>query len=63
MRLLGIAGSLRSGSHNRALLRAAAALLPPGAELQEWRGLADLPAYDEDLDGACTPGRSPPPTG
>ena len=55
MRLLGIAGSLRSGSHNRALLRAAAALLPPDAELQEWRGLADLPAYDEDLDGACTP--------
>lgn len=55
MRVLGIAGSLRSGSHNRALLRAAAALLPPEIKLEEWRGLAELPAYDEDLDAACVP--------
>ena len=55
MRVLGIAGSLRRGSHNRALLRAAAALLPPGVELEEWRGLADLPAYDEDLDAVSVP--------
>jgi chromate reductase len=50
MRILGIAGSLRRGSHNRTLLRAAAALLPPGAELVEWDGLATLPAFDEDLE-------------
>jgi chromate reductase, NAD(P)H dehydrogenase (quinone) len=50
MRILGIAGSLRRGSHNRRLLRAAGTLLPPGAELVEWEGLAGLPAFDEDLE-------------
>src|SRR3954466_1298453 len=50
MKILGIAGSLRRGSHNRKLLRAAAAALPPGVELTEWDGLAALPAYDEDLE-------------
>ncbi len=50
MRILGIAGSLRRGSHNRALLRAAGDLLPPGVELVEWDGLAGLPAFDEDLE-------------
>ena len=50
MRILGISGSLRRGSHNRRLIRAASALLPPGAELVEWDGLAGLPAFDEDLE-------------
>jgi len=50
VRILGISGSLRRGSHNRRLLRAARALLPPGAELVEWDGLATLPAFDEDLE-------------
>jgi chromate reductase len=48
--ILGISGSLRRGSHNRTLLRAAAAELPPSAEFREWDGLATLPAYDEDCD-------------
>jgi chromate reductase len=52
MRILGIAGSLRRGSHNRRLLRAAGAALPPGAALVEWDGLAGLPAFDEDLEAA-----------
>jgi len=52
VRILGISGSLRRGSHNRRLLRAAGALLPPGVELVEWDGLAGLPAYDEDLEDA-----------
>jgi chromate reductase len=51
VRILGISGSLRAGSHNRALLGAAAAELPPGVELREWRGLETLPAYSEDGDG------------
>jgi chromate reductase len=55
MRILGISGSLRSGSHNRRLLRAAAAELPSGVDLVEWDGLADLPAFNEDLE------RTPPP--
>jgi chromate reductase, NAD(P)H dehydrogenase (quinone) len=50
MRLLGISGSLRRGSYNRALLEAAAAEVECGAvEFLVWRGLADIPAYSEDL--------------
>jgi chromate reductase len=48
MRVLGIAGSLRRDSHNRRLLRSAAALLPPGVEFVELDGLAGLPPYNED---------------
>ncbi|MGZ6642539.1 MAG: NADPH-dependent FMN reductase [Solirubrobacteraceae bacterium] len=50
MRILGIAGSLRRGSLNRRLLRAAAQSLPSGADLVEWEGLAGIPAFDEDLE-------------
>jgi chromate reductase len=50
MRILGISGSLRRGSHNRRLLRAAGDALPPGAVLVEWDGLRELPAFDEDLE-------------
>jgi len=50
MRILGIAGSVRRGSHNRKLLRAAGNTLPPGVELVEWDGLAGLPIFDEDLE-------------
>jgi chromate reductase len=52
MRILGISGSLRRGSHNRTLLRAARAELPTWVELVEWDGLAGLPAFNEDLEGA-----------
>lgn len=50
MRILGISGSLRRDSHNTRLLRAAALLLPPGAELVLFDGLAAVPPYDEDAD-------------
>ena len=50
MRLFAISGSLRRGSYNAALLDAAAADCPTGVEFVVWRGLADLPAYDEDID-------------
>lgn len=49
MRVLGISGSLRKDSHNTSLLRAAAELLPSGAEL-ELAEIGDLPLYSEDLD-------------
>ena len=55
MEILGIAGSLRRGSHNRRLLRAAGDALPPGVVLVEWDGLRGIPAFDEDLE------ESPPP--
>ena len=45
MKVLGISGSLRQGSYNTQLLRAAADLLPPGAELEIFEGLRDVPAY------------------
>jgi chromate reductase, NAD(P)H dehydrogenase (quinone) len=50
MRVLGISGSLRRDSHNRALLRAAAERLPAGAELLVYERLADIPPYDEDVE-------------
>jgi chromate reductase, NAD(P)H dehydrogenase (quinone) len=50
MRVLGISGSLRRDSHNSELLRAAAPLLPPGAELEVFDGLKAIPPYDADDD-------------
>jgi chromate reductase len=55
MRVLGISGSLRSGSLNSALLRAAAERLPAGVELVEFDHLADVPPYDEDVEREATP--------
>jgi chromate reductase, NAD(P)H dehydrogenase (quinone) len=52
MRILGIAGSLRRGSHNRRLLRAAGEALPPGVDLVEWEGLGGLPIFDEDQESS-----------
>lgn len=51
MRILAVSGSLRAGSHNTALLRAAAALAPDGVEVELWEGIGDLPIYDQDLEG------------
>jgi chromate reductase len=50
IRILGLSGSLRRGSHNTSLLRAAAMSLPSGVELEVFDGLRDLPHYDADLD-------------
>lgn len=48
MRILAISGSLRRDSHNSALLRAAADLLPDGVELEFSDTLRDIPPYDDD---------------
>jgi chromate reductase len=48
MRVLGLSGSLRAGSHNAKLLRAAGELLPPEAELTVFDGLKAIPPFDED---------------
>ena len=50
MTILGIAGSLRAGSHNAQLLRLAAEELPEGVELVVFDGLAEIPAFDQDLE-------------
>jgi chromate reductase, NAD(P)H dehydrogenase (quinone) len=47
--ILGISGSLRQGSYNTALLRAAAARMPPGVEF-EIATLHGIPLYDADLE-------------
>jgi chromate reductase len=48
--VIGIAGSLRRDSHNRALLRAAPGLAPPGLAIRIWEGLSTIPLYDGDLE-------------
>lgn len=48
-RLVGISGSLRRGSLNTALLKAAAELVPEGASL-EIASIAEVPLYNGDLD-------------
>jgi chromate reductase len=59
MRILAMSGSLRATSSSAALLRAAAALGPPGLEFQYYdEQLAALPPFNPDLDG---PGALPPP--
>jgi chromate reductase, NAD(P)H dehydrogenase (quinone) len=55
LRVVGIAGSLRRGSYNRALLRAAAELAPSnGIELIE-HDLSPIPFYDGDVETAGDP--------
>lgn len=53
--ILGIAGSLRDASFNRALLRAAVELAPPGVEITTFDQLGALPFYDGDLEAAGEP--------
>lgn len=50
MKLIAISGSLRQGSLNTALLRAAEPLLPAGVTLT-LVSIADIPVYNEDIDG------------
>jgi chromate reductase len=52
MKVLGLSGSLRADSHNSRLLRTAADLLPPGAELVVFDGLKAIPPYDQDDEAA-----------
>lgn len=51
VRVLGIAGSLRAGSYNRALLRAAIELAPEGMSISAFDRIGDLPHYNADVDG------------
>ncbi len=55
MRVLGISGSLRGGSLNSALLRAAAERLPAGAELVTFERLAEIPPFSEDAEADPAP--------
>ena len=55
MVVLGISGSLRAGSFNTALLRAAAGLLPAAARMPLYTDLALVPPYSEDDDLGLPP--------
>ncbi|MEZ5098251.1 MAG: NADPH-dependent FMN reductase [Thermoleophilia bacterium] len=55
MRVLGISGSLRRGSHNTALLRAAADLTDGDVEVEVWDGLREVPPFDEDDEAGEAP--------
>ncbi|HEX8693941.1 MAG TPA: NADPH-dependent FMN reductase [Longimicrobium sp.] len=52
--VLGFAGSLREGSYNRMLLRAARELAPEGMTI-EIHDLKDIPLFDEDVERAGIP--------
>jgi chromate reductase len=47
--ILGFAGSLRKGSYNKALLRAAATLMPDGSKLEIF-DLEGIPPFNQDYE-------------
>jgi chromate reductase len=49
IRVAGIPGSLREGSLNKGLLRAAAELAPAGMEIGIYTRLGDIPPYNDDV--------------
>jgi chromate reductase len=51
----GIAGSLRADSYNRALLRAAVELAPPGLQLRVFDRVGNLPLFDQDVEADGDP--------
>src|SRR2546427_8690289 len=55
LRILGIAGSVRAGSFNRALIRAAVELSPEGLEVRAFEGLGAIPLYDADVEAKGDP--------
>lgn len=55
IRVLAISGSLRRGSSNSALTEAAARLAPDTVDVSIYRALAELPAFNPDLDDDRVP--------
>ena len=54
-RVLGIAGSLRRGSYNRALLGAAQQLAPAGMSIDIYQDLGRIPVYNSDVEEEAFP--------
>jgi len=55
MKILGLAGSLRGASFNRALLRAALDLAPGEVETEVFDSLGAVPFYDGDVEESGNP--------
>jgi chromate reductase, NAD(P)H dehydrogenase (quinone) len=55
MRILGIPGSLRSGSFNRALLRAVIELAPAEMKVEIFEGLGEVPPFNQDMEAKGEP--------
>jgi chromate reductase, NAD(P)H dehydrogenase (quinone) len=57
VQILAVSGSLRAGSYSTSLLRAAIEAAPDGVEVELFdpAAIADLPLYDQDLDGEDVP--------
>lgn len=55
LNILGIAGSLRRASFNRALLRAAQELAPQGMEIEIFDRVGELPLYNPDVEAMGAP--------
>ena len=49
LKILGFAGSLRAGSYNKALLRAAIELLPKGVSLEIFE-IEGIPPFNQDIE-------------
>ncbi|KRA84301.1 NADPH-dependent FMN reductase [Altererythrobacter sp. Root672] len=54
VRVLAFAGSLRAGSYNRALLRAAQELTPEGMRIEIF-DIGEVPLYNSDVEAAGDP--------
>ncbi|TMA35430.1 MAG: NAD(P)H-dependent oxidoreductase [Deltaproteobacteria bacterium] len=55
MRVFGLAGSLRKGSYNRALLRAAVRLAPEELQILVFDRLREIPPYNADVEAEGDP--------
>jgi len=55
LKIFGIAGSLRRGSFNRALLNAAIEVAPKGVEINVFQRLAEIPPFNADVEAEGDP--------
>lgn len=55
LKIFGLAGSLRQGSFNRALLHAAVDVAPEGVEIRIFERLGEIPLFNADVEAAGDP--------
>lgn len=55
LKIFGLAGSLRKGSFNRALLQAAVEVAPKEVEIRVFERLGEIPLFNADVEAAGDP--------